>query len=144
MTSADAVNLDRIVAQFFAAFRSPDDGSIDFSALRSLFLREALIVKVDDAVPAVMSVESFIAPREALLNSGRLQKFSEREISAVTDVFGGVAQRWSLYRKSGLLDGNPYDGWGRKAIHFVRTAEGWRISAIAWQDGEEGTAIPDS
>lgn len=144
MASADELDIDRIAAEFFGAFRSSDDGRRRFDTLRALFLPDAQIVKVDDDVPSVMSVESFIEPREVLLNGGRLQGFSEKEVSAVTEVFGGVAQRWSLYTKSGILDGIPYDGWGRKALHFVRTADGWRISAVSWQDGADGTSPPGS
>jgi hypothetical protein len=124
--------------------RSPQAGSIDLAGLRALFLPEAIIAKVDGSETAVMSVESFIEPREDLLNSGRLLDFAEWEISANTEVFGRIAQRWCVYAKSGCLDGAPFEGWGRKAIHFVRLAEGWRISAIAWHDGAEGSSPPGS
>lgn len=130
------------MAEFFAAFRSPEDGAVKLETLHDLFIPEAVIVKIDDALPSVMSVDSFIEPRQALLNSGRLRGFSEKEISAVTNVFGGVAQRWCLYSKTGSLDGAPYDGWGRKAITLAHTPHGWRISAIAWQDGAEGSPPP--
>lgn len=142
MTSTDDVSINAIVSEFFAAFRSPEAGKIQRTELRRMFLPQALIVNVSDDGSTVMNVESFIEPREALLNSGRLQKFSEKEVSAVTQVFGGIATRWSLYTKTGFLDGEPYDGWGRKAIHFVRMADRWRISAIAWQDGAKGSPVP--
>jgi hypothetical protein len=28
-----------------------------------------------------------------------------------------------------------------KSLQFVRTADGWRISAVAWDDEREGLAI---
>jgi hypothetical protein len=31
-----------------------------------------------------------------------------------------------------------------KTIQFVRTADGWRISAAAWDDERDGLSLPDS
>ncbi|GAA1562460.1 hypothetical protein GCM10009691_40150 [Brevibacterium picturae] len=138
----DKRDIDRISTAFFDAFTSPDSGPADLNELRSLFLSGASVIKVADQTPQLYDVESFIQPREALLNSGRLRDFSEQEITTTTEVFGDIAQRWSLYSKSGTLDDAPYAGWGRKALHFVRTSDGWRISAIAWHDDPNDTALP--
>ena len=139
----DEMELESIASAFFSAFSSSDLKPVDLADLRELFLPGATIVAVAaDGVPNRYDVESFIEPREALLNSGRLLGFSEREVTAEMRIFGDIAQRWSLYSKSGTLDGRSADGWGRKAAHFVRTSAGWRISAIVWQDGADGAEIP--
>ncbi|MBM7829518.1 hypothetical protein JOE59_000223 [Agromyces cerinus] len=139
----DEMELDSIAFAFFSAFSSFDLKPVDLTDLRQLFLPGATIIAVAaNGATNRYDVESFIEPREALLNSGRLLGFSEREVTADTQIFGDIAQRWSLYSKSGTLDGLPADGWGRKAAHFVRTSDGWRISAIVWQDGAGGTQIP--
>lgn len=139
----DEIELDSIAFAFFSAFSSSDLKPVDLAELRQLFLPGAVIVAVAaNGVINRYDVESFIEPREALLTSGRLLGFSEREVAADTQIFGDIAQRWSLYSKSGTLDGRVADGWGRKAAHFVRTSTGWRISAIVWQDGAEGTEVP--
>ena len=84
----------------------------------------------------------FIAPREKLLNSGSLVDFEEREIRETTRIFGDVAQRFSHYRKSGVLDGTPFETHGMKSLQFVRTQDGWRISSLIWDDEREGLEIP--
>ena len=139
----DETELDRIALAFFSAFSSSDLKPVDLAGLRQLFLPGAVIVAVAaNGATNRYDVESFIEPREVLLTGGRLLGFSEREVSADTQVFGDIAQRWSLYSKTGTLDGRPADGWGRKATHFVRTPAGWRITAVLWQDGAEDTPIP--
>lgn len=60
--------------------------------------------------------------------------FEEREVSDRTVVAGTVAQRHSSYRKTGTLDGRPFDTRGTKLFQFVRLPEGWRLSAISWAD----------
>ncbi|MFJ9023904.1 DUF4440 domain-containing protein [Streptomyces sp. NPDC102259] len=82
----------------------------------------------------VYTVEEFIEPRRRLLNDGRLVEFSEWETSERTDIAGDIASRFGEYRKSGILDGEPFEGGGTKTIQFVRASEGWRIAALAWYD----------
>lgn len=140
----DERELEAIMSAFFSAFVSPSEEPVELTALRALFHPDAIVVAMADGVVHRYGVESFIAPREALLNSGRLQAFSERELFAETQIFGDIAQRWAVYTKTGAFDGRPADGWGRKGIQFVRTPDGWRITAIIWQDGAEGTPVPSA
>ena len=65
---------------------------------------------------------------------GRLVEFSEWETSERTEITGGIASRFGEYRKSGILDGVPFEGGGTKTIQFVRPPDGWRIAAFAWHD----------
>jgi hypothetical protein len=130
---ADRVAIDALASAFFAAFCN-EGGRVDLSRLADLCLPDARIVKAVGAVPECCDLASFIAPRDALLNGGRLCGFSEREVESRTDVFGNVAQRWSRYRKCGVLDGVRFEGEGWKSLQCVRTPQGWRIAAVAWDD----------
>jgi hypothetical protein len=132
MTGADAdrVAIAELVEEFFAAFRS----GMDAETLRELFLPQAVIVRTGGEVPVVHGVDSFVRPRAELLASGRLTDFREWEESGRLDVYGDIAQHFCGYAKSGVLDGKPFTGRGMKSLQFVRTAAGWRISALAWDD----------
>jgi hypothetical protein len=131
---ADRMAIDTLARTFFAAFCNADGQRVDLTCLAAVCLPEVRITKAVGAVPASHDFANFIAPREALLNGGRLMAFSEHEIESRTDVFGNVAQRWSRYAKRGLLDGVPFEGEGWKSIQCVRTPQGWRIAAVAWDD----------
>ena len=39
-------------------------------------------------------------------------------------------------------DGERHEGAGAKSIQLVRTAAGWRISAIVWDDERPGLTLP--
>ena len=41
-----------------------------------------------------------------------------------------------------MLDGVAFSARGVKTLQFVRTADGWRISAVAWEDERPGLPIP--
>ena len=131
---ADRVAIDALAQAFFAAFSNTGGRRVDLACLADLCLPDVRIVKAVGVVPECHDLAGFIAPRDALLNGGRLVDFSEEEVEARTDVFGNVAQRWSRYRKRGVLDGIPFESEGWKSLQCVRTPQGWRIAAVAWDD----------
>ncbi|HEX2905117.1 MAG TPA: hypothetical protein VHO01_16815 [Jatrophihabitans sp.] len=132
--AADRAEIEAIVRIFFAAFRSGPGLAERMDALRALFLPEAVIIRTCGQPLAVYDVESFIAPRAALLAGGSLREFSEWQEHGDTEVFGDIAQHFCSYAKAGVQDGTRFAGRGMKTLQFVRTAAGWRISAAAWDD----------
>ncbi|MEV7525307.1 DUF4440 domain-containing protein [Streptomyces sp. NPDC091371] len=125
--------IDALTAEFFGAFDNRGGKAADVARIRRLLLPGGVIVSTGPEF-AAYTVEEFIEPRERLLAEGRLTEFSEWETSERTDIAGDIASRFGEYRKSGILDGEPFEGGGTKTIQFVRTEEGWRISAFAWYD----------
>ncbi|MGW6307132.1 DUF4440 domain-containing protein [Streptomyces niveus] len=125
--------IDVVTAEFFGAFDNRGGKAADVARIRRLVLPDGVIVKTGPEF-TVYTVDEFIEPRERLLTDGRLVEFSEWETSARTEIAGDIASRFGAYRKSGILDGEPFGGGGTKTIQFVRTPEGWRIAAFAWYD----------
>ena len=90
-----------------------------------------------------MTVEEFFAPREALLTMGRLTDFREWAVVGPHRVFGDIAHWFGSYAKAGPAGRYPPPtGRGMKSIQLIRTAEGWRISAAAWDDERDGVTLP--
>ncbi|MFE3585603.1 Cif family virulence factor [Streptomyces vinaceus] len=125
--------IDALTAEFFGAFDNRGGKAADVARIRRLLLPRGVIVKTGPEL-TVYTVEEFIEPRQRLLNDGRLVGFCEWETSERTDIAGDIASRFGEYRKSGILDGEPFEGGGTKTIQFVRTPEGWRIAAFSWYD----------
>ncbi|MEV6494524.1 DUF4440 domain-containing protein [Actinoplanes sp. NPDC051633] len=131
----DRAAIAELVRTFFAAFTS--GGSLD--ELRAVLLPGAVIVRTCGGEPAVHDVDGFIAPRRELLTGGRLTGFREWPLDGHTEIFGDIAHHFGGYAKEGVLDGEPFTGRGMKTMQFVRTAAGWRISAVAWDDERPGS-----
>ena len=138
----DRAAIDVLVHGFFAVFDNRRGRRPRLGALHEICLPECVIVKGSAEGPAVCSLEAFIAPRAALLMSSELVEFSEEEVEGRTDLFGGVAQRFCVYRKAGVLNGQAFSARGMKTLQFVKTAAGWKISAFAWEDERPGLEIP--
>jgi hypothetical protein len=136
VTDAKAA-IDALTTAFFEAFSSPDRVPL----IAQLFIPQGMIIKNLGAQPVVYSVPEFIAPRLELLASCRLTDFSEAETAERTQIWGNVAQRWSSYRKSGILDGQPFTGGGCKSSQFVNTPEGWRLCSLIWDDEQAAPSM---
>ncbi|MBT2479168.1 DUF4440 domain-containing protein [Streptomyces sp. ISL-94] len=125
--------IDLLTAEFFGAFDNRGGKTADVARIRRLVLPGGVIVMTGPEL-TVYTVEEFIEPRERLLGGGRLVEFAEWETSERTEIAGDIASRFGEYAKSGILDGEPFEGAGTKTIQFVRTPDGWRIAAFSWYD----------
>ena len=127
-----------VVRTFFAAFTSGPDLQERLDALPGIFVPGAVVVPPGGAV---QDVEAFIAPRRALLTGDALADFREWEVRGRTEVFGAVAAHVCGYAKAWVQDGEHRTGRGLKTLQLVRTADGWRISALAWDDERDALVL---
>jgi len=140
---AAKANLDRLTASFFRAVSFEQGEQPPYGELYNLFIERGLLIKNSVATPEVSSVSQFIEPREKLVNSGELTSFKEIELAEITEIFGNVAHRFSTYEKSGTMNGTPFSARGIISTQFIVTPDGWKISAMAWDDERPGLTIPD-
>src|ERR1700722_18311429 len=104
----DLRDIDALTAAFFDLFTLDDHGTVDLSAVHTLFVPDAQIVKACTGTFEVYDLARFIAPREKLLNSGEFTSFHEEEISGDTNIFQNIAQRFCKYRKWGERAGQSF------------------------------------
>ena len=130
----DKAAIDALTIAFFDAFTNRDGQLPGIDRLYDIFVPEARIFNNAGGEPVVYDVAGFVEPRRALLSGGSLTNFREAEVSERTEIFGRVAHRFSVYEKSWTSEGKHYAGRGAKTIQFVRTAQGWKISSLAWDD----------
>lgn len=132
--AGDERSIDELVGRFFALFSNRGGALPALRAIYGLCIPQAVITKCTPSGPEVMSLDSFIAPRDVLLKGGTLVEFHEFETEHRTEIFGSIAQRSCVYEKAGALNGTPFRGRGRKLFQFVKTNDGWRIASVAWED----------
>jgi len=135
--------LKALMDAFFAAVSFEEGSAPAYERLRELVLPGGLLIRNTGEAPEVATVDAFIAPRQALVESGELTSFAEFETHAITEVFGQVAHRLSTYGKRGVTNGEPFEGAGVISTQFVLTRGGWRISSMAWDDERPGLEIPE-
>ena len=137
-STSDETAIEALVRAFFSAFTSGPDAAARLDDLRRIMLPGATVVRTCGLPVEVYDVESFIAPRLALLTSGEISEFEEWPEPGRTDVFGDIAHWWGAYGKRWRTEGEIHTGRGMKTMSFVRTDDGWRISSAAWDDERQG------
>ncbi|MER6936461.1 DUF4440 domain-containing protein [Nocardioides sp. NPDC127514] len=133
-STSDETAIETLVHAFFSAFTSGPDAAARLDDLRRIMLPGATVVRTCGLPIEVYDVESFIAPRLALLTSGEISEFEEWPEPGRTDVFGDIAHWWGPYGKRWRTNDEVHTGRGMKTMSFVRTDDGWRISSAAWDD----------
>ena len=123
-----------LTRDFLAAVSFEAGGRPEYGASGSCSSPSGFLIRNSGPAPEVTSVDEFIAPRLESVESGALSEFYEGELDDVTELFGNVAHRRSGYEKRGVLDGEAFAGRGVILTQFVRTPDGWRMSAMAWDD----------
>ena len=135
--------IDALTAEFFQLFSPMPGATVSLQRIHDLFIPQGIIVRTCGPNTEVFSISEFIAPRELLLNDGSLVDLCEREEWETTQIFGNVAHRFLVYRKTGALHGERFNTRGMQTIQFVRKDGEWKMSAIAWDDERNGVVIPD-
>jgi len=134
--------LDRLMAGFFQAVSFQPGEVPHYEHIRELFIGNGLLIKNSLAAPEILTVDQFVASRSALFSSGQLTSFKELELIAFSELFGNVAQRFGSYEKQGVQNGTPFTARGMISTQFISTPDGWKISAMAWDDERPGLNLP--
>lgn len=134
--------LDSLATQFFRAVSFEAGETPPYDNIHALFIASGLLIKNTASTPEISTVPEFIAPRQAMVNSGTLTRFREWELSQTTQVFGNIAHRYSAYAKEGAMNDAGFEARGVISTQFVKTPEGWKMSAMAWDDERPGLVLP--
>lgn len=132
----DKLEIDLLANLFFALFSNKKPKRPRLGLLKTICLKEAIFIKNTGGTAEIFNLKNFMASRQALLESGKLVDFTEKETSETTQIFGDIAQRFSFFEKSGALDGVFFEKNGAKSIQFIKKVGVWKISAVAWDEAE--------
>ena len=135
--------LAALTGRFLRAVSFETGSTPAYGEIRDLFIDGGMLIKNSGETPEIATVEEFIAPRQALVDSGALTCFEEVELADTTEVFGNIAHRLSTYRKFGTQDGVAFAARGVISTQFIRTPAGWKMSSMAWDDERPGLVLPD-
>lgn len=140
--SQDHAELGGLMQRFLRAVSFTPGTRPTYDDLPDLFTETGTLTRTSSGAPETATVGEFMATRWATVESGELTSFYEGEVSDITEVFGNVAHRFSTYEKRGTAKAGPIAALGAISTQFVRTATGWRISAMAWDDERPGLELP--
>lgn len=127
-------DIDTLIASFYSVFDNREGRQPSIGDVTRAFHERGVIAKQVESRFEVMTPAEFARPRVELLAGGALADFHEWETSAQMHGDGAMALRISRYEKSGVMDGAPFNGTGRKLFQLVREDGEWRILSLVWSD----------
>jgi hypothetical protein len=131
-----------VVDEMYAMISGPA-GPRDWSRQARIFHPDARQMRtgVDQSGKAWIKVMSLDEYREDTTPFFMANDFHEIEIARRIDVFGNMAQVWSVYEaRTSLSDVKP-ERRGVNSIQLYREATGeWRIVSMIWDNEREGLA----
>lgn len=126
--------IDELVSIFFGIFTNVKGQEPGWETIHTVCIPQAVIIKKEGLSETVYDLNSFINPRRKILSDGTLTEFEETETQSETKITGNIAQRFSIYQKSGYLNGNYFKEYGNKFFQFIKTGSGWKINSVIWED----------
>lgn len=130
----DQLLLNQLTHRFFGVFNNNKEQYPDWDRIKEICVPESIVIKKTGLEEEIYNLETFITPRRKILSDGTLTGFEELELKAETKITGNIAQRFSKYEKSGVLNGKEFKASGNKIFQFIKTREGWKINAVVWED----------
>ena len=114
----------------------------NISSIKNLFVAGGLLINCNEEEPQVLVVDAFIEHFEALFQQGQISSLHEVEVHHKTKVYDHVAHRFSFYEARTARELDPF-AIGINTLQFVKTAAGWKISSMAWNDDNRGDGFFD-
>ncbi|WNJ18895.1 hypothetical protein [Pontibacter sp. G13] len=105
----------------------------DFNLLRSVFVRNALIINGTPGKHYVFDLASFLeSVEDRMLGNPDFHSFEEREVYETTQIFGNIAQRVSTFEARWWGGEDEPFFMGVNMIQFVKIDEDWRVANVVW------------
>lgn len=146
VASADRDSVDSILLALHEVISGPREVARDWGRFRSLFVRDARLIRVvhDDPRPGDVATQSFdLDSFEVFYESEiRTGDFYEREVARRVESFGRITHTFSTYESRREEDGPTFQR-GLNSIQLFRGGDGWRIVTILWDYERPGSPIPD-
>ncbi|MEP7255080.1 MAG: GNAT family N-acetyltransferase [Ferruginibacter sp.] len=132
--STDKLYISEITKTFFAVFTNKNKKQPGFDELNRICIPEVMLIRKENEDVSVYNLTTFIEPRKKILFDGTLSEFEENETYQETKVINNIAQRYSEYEKSGILDNKAFKQEGYKFLQFIKNGNQWKISSVIWED----------
>lgn len=141
--SFDPSNIDHVIRDMYAMISGPA-GPRDWARQADLFHPTARMMRtgVDAAGVAWIKIMSLDEYRANVTPLFEAQGFFEIEKARRLDVFGNMAQAWSVYEAFTAETDTTPERRGINSIQLMRDEHGhWRIISMIWDNEREGLAV---
>jgi RimJ/RimL family protein N-acetyltransferase len=132
----DRIFISGLARSFFSVFTNTSNAQPRLDLLKDICLPEISLANRHMLKTDFFDLASFVKTRHRILTDGTLMEFEEKEVFNETRIMKGIASRFSVYEKRGILYRKRFKIKGYKLFQFVKIKQSWKISSIVWEDHE--------
>ncbi len=107
------------------------------------FTSSAQFINANLDAPMFLDVRTFAQVLESQINANDIPQLFTQEVSHRTQIFGKVAQRFSVFTNKIELDKQPTTR-GVNSIQLICAKGNWLIQSISWYNERTDDIIPDT
>lgn len=130
-------SIDQVIAKVFEAICFTEEEGPNMHRLKSLFVKEGLLINYNEEEPLILPVTQFVKHFEQLAADGVIPSLEDKELRHETRVYDRVAHRYSFY-EAGFKPADEPFARGVNSIQLINTSEGWKLTSMAWNDDNRG------
>lgn len=136
--------IDKLTQQFYECICFTPERFPKYDELQELFYGDGKLIDGNFYQPMEFTVQSYVQALMHQIADGNATFYSLQEISDVTEVFGKMAQRTSVYEYTYTVE--PVHPWKRGVnyIQYIFVDGKWKIVSMLWNDEKEELMIPES
>ena len=137
---------EQAVAALYAVISGPVDQERDWEAFVAMFAASGNLM-VSIPTPEGSSRLLVLTPEEYVERSGAMvtsMGFTEKEIGRRAERFGNVVQVFSSYEGKAAASPEREPMRGVNSIQLVRTAEGWKIANLLYEQASALNPLPEA
>lgn len=134
--------IDHLTEKFYQCISFDQERYPNFDELQNLFFGAGKLINSNFDQPIDFTVQSFSQAMMQQIESGNVNFHSQQEIGDVTEIFGKIAQRISVYEYSNVRSVRQKWKRGVNYIQYIFTADQWLITSMIWNDEKGDLVVP--
>jgi hypothetical protein len=136
------MNLEQIIDDMYASMSFEHGTRPNWQLQTTIFAPDARLVRVNDDGVFEFNPQTFRQNYEAMIESGALMSFHEKELWRDTQIFGDIAHVLSAYEMRTTKDGDVI-ARAIKSIQLFERDHRWWISAMIWRKEGRIFRVPE-
>ncbi|TSE07400.1 hypothetical protein [Aquimarina algiphila] len=139
----DRKEIDEVISDLYKSISFDKGGAPDLDKLTSIHHAEAMVGAVDTSKVRMFTEKEFRAANKKAFEKNNIISFQEKEINAITHVYGGVAMRFSTYEFTIKREGKERTIRGVNTIQLIKDPKnGWLIYSVIFSDNRSYSDLP--
>jgi hypothetical protein len=136
-------HIETVVTSLYKSISFKKGKYPDLQKLKTLFIKEARLIRTDKDDYKVMSVDEFTGNLKKQIEAGGFKEFREYEINGKIDLFGGIAQVFSGYEADFETVEGRMKTKGINSIQLVERNNEWKVVTILWYGEDEENKVAE-